>query len=141
MKPRIAFDLDETLGATITDSISIIGFCLREGCIELLEKLQKKYYLVLWSVSNRSYVDKILSFGLKKYFRESYSWDDISRSWKDIREIDVKFLIDDNEYYKEIAQQHGLDSQYIIIPPFGSPEDIKTPMLWVKQIEEILLKS
>jgi hypothetical protein len=139
MKPRIAFDLDETLGATITDSTSIVGFCLREGCIELLEKLQKKYYLVLWTVSNRTYLDKVLSFGLKKYFKETYSWDEISISWKDIRQIGVNFLIDDSEYHKEIAKQHGLSSRYIIIPAFGSPEDVKNSRLWIMQIEEILL--
>ncbi len=135
---RIAFDLDETLGVAITNSTSIVDFLLRDGCIKLLEKIQNEHYLVLWSVSNRSYLNKVLSFGLKKYFRETYSWDEIPSSWKDVRQLEIDFLIDDSEYHKEIAQQYALESQYIIIPAFGSPEDVKNPMLWVTQIENKL---
>lgn len=138
MKPRIAFDLDETLGATIIDSNSIVGFRIRDGCLELLKKLKTKYHLVLWSVSNRKYLDKVLSFGLKDYFQETYSWDDISDNWKDIRKTDVEFLIDDSEYHRDVAKKHGLEASYIIIPAFGSIKDEENPLLWVKQIEEVL---
>ncbi|MDM8561381.1 NIF family HAD-type phosphatase [Candidatus Parabeggiatoa sp. HSG14] len=132
IKPRIAFDLDETLGVTITDSTSIIGFRLRDGCIELLEQLKLKYHLVLWTVASRSYLDKVLSFGLKDYFQETYSWSEIAGSWKDIRKIKVEFLIDDNEYYKEAAKKYGLESHYIIVPAYGCFEDNKEPLKWVQ---------
>ncbi|EDN69047.1 hypothetical protein BGP_1195 [Beggiatoa sp. PS] len=139
MKPRIAIDLDETLGATVTDSTSIIGFRLRDGCLSLLKQLELKYHLVLWTVASRSYLNKVLAYGLKDIFQETYSWDDIAKSWKDIREIQVEFLIDDEQYFMEIAKKHGLESHYIIVPAYGSQEDQETPLKWVQQIEEKLL--
>ncbi len=139
MKPRIAIDLDETLGATVTDSTSIVGFRIRDGCIELIEQLELKYHLVLWTVARRSYPDKVLAFGLKKYFSETYSWDEIENSWKDIRQINVEYLIDDDEYHQEIAKRYGLESHYIIVPAYGSPEDEEEPLGWVRQVEEKML--
>jgi len=139
MKPRIAIDLDETLGATVTDSTAIIGFRLRDGCLELLKQLESKYQLVLWTVANRSYLNKVLAFGLKDYFQETYSWDDIASSWKNIRQINVEFLIDDDEYHIEMAKQYGLKHHYIIVPAYGSLEDEIEPFKWVQQIEKRLL--
>ena len=139
MKPRIAIDLDETLGATVTDSTSIVGFRIRDGCIELIEQLELKYHLVLWTVARRSYLDKVLAFGLKTYFSETYSWDEIENSWKDIRQINVEYLIDDDEYHQEIAKRYGLESHYIIVPAYGSPEDEEEPLGWVRQVEEKML--
>jgi len=139
MKPRIAIDLDETLGATVTNSTSIIGFRLRDGCLPLLKQLELKYHLVLWTVASRSYLNKVLAYGLKDIFQETYSWDDIAKSWKDIREIQVEFLIDDEQYFMEIAKKHGLESHYIIVPAYGSQEDQEAPLKWVQQIEEKLL--
>ena len=138
-KPRIAIDLDETLGVTVTDSTSVVGFRLRDGCTDLLNRLKSKYHLVLWTVASRSYLNKVLSFGLKDYFKETYSWDDIEESWKDIRNINVEFLIDDDEYHWEVAKKHGLESNYIIVLAYGSPEDQDDPFRWVRQIEEALL--
>ena len=138
-KSRIAFDLDETLGSAITDSYSLIDFNFRKGCFELLAELRSRYTLVLWTVSNRSYAQKVLKFGLAEYFQEVYSWDDISNDWKDIRQINVDYLIDDQAYHKDAATQYGLDSQYIIIPPYGSPEDEVEPMAWANSIRGILL--
>lgn len=77
LRKQIAFNLDETLGVTIIDGVEIIGFRFRKGCIKLLRKLEKDFDLILWTVSNRSYVEKILAFGLKKYFLEIYCWEDI----------------------------------------------------------------
>lgn len=139
MKPRIAIDLDETLGATVTDSTSIIGFRLRDGCIDLLNQLERKYHLVLWTVARRSYLDKVLAFGLKDFFKETYSWDETEQCWKDVREIDVKFLIDDDEYHRERAEKYGIESQYLIVPAYGSREDEQEPLGWVRQIEVKLL--
>jgi hypothetical protein len=45
----------------------------------------------------------VLAFGLKDYFHETYSWDEIATSWKDIRQIKVDFIIDDDEYHQEAA--------------------------------------
>jgi hypothetical protein len=139
MKPRIAIDLDETLGATVTDATFIIGFRLRDGCPQLLKRLKLKYHLVLWTVASRTYLNKVLTYGLKDIFQETYSWDEIAQSWKDVREIQVEFLIDDEEYFMEIAKQHGLESHYIIVPAYGSQEDQEEPLKWVRQIEEKLL--
>jgi hypothetical protein len=63
MTLRIAFDLDETLGVPVVDGSAIVGFRLREGAIDLLNRLKFQYSLLLWTVSNRSYVDKVLSYG------------------------------------------------------------------------------
>jgi 5'(3')-deoxyribonucleotidase len=139
MKPRIAIDLDETLGATVTDSTSIIGFRLRDGCLSLLRQLESKYHLVLWTVSSRAYLNKVLDYGLKKHFQETYSWDDIASSWKDIRQIRVDFLIDDDEFHLEKAKQYALEDHYLIVPAYGSLEDQKEPFKWVEQIEKKLL--
>jgi hypothetical protein len=138
-KTRIAIDLDETLGATVTDSTSIIGFRLRDGCLELLKQLDSKYHLVLWTVAYRSYLNKVLAFGLKDYFHESYSWDEIQQSWKDIRLIHVEFLIDDDDYHQQAAKTYDLESHYLIVPAYGCPEDEKHPLGWVQQIKQKLL--
>ena len=138
MKQKIAFDLDETLGTIITDGSSIIGFNIRTGCFDLLLELQEKYKLVLWSVSNRSYVEKVLSFGLKQFFDEVYSWDDIACTWKDIREIDAHYLVDDSEHYWKEARHHGIEDQYIIVPGYGSYEDVKNDLYWINKIKSVL---
>jgi TFIIF-interacting CTD phosphatase-like protein len=139
MKRRIAFDLDETLGTAITDSNSLIGFNIRNGCLELLEELDKHYQLILWTSSQRSYLDKILHFGLSQYFFETYSWDDISELWKDIRRIQVEYLIDDDSYQYDTALKNQLEQHYIIIPPYGCKEDNNDPLLWTKIIKDVLL--
>lgn len=139
LKRRIAFDLDETLGTTLTDSHNIIGFNTRQGCGELFASLTPLYHLVLWTVSQRSYLDKVLSFGLSQYFSETYSWDEIPETWKDIRKIQVEYLIDDNYYHREIAKQNHLENHYIIVPAYGSQEDNQDPLLWTKIIKNILL--
>ncbi len=138
MQTKIAFDLDETLGTIITDGNSIIGFNIRSGCIELLTELKTKYCLALWTVSNRSYVEKVLNYGLRQFFDEIYTWDEISDNWKDIRKINASYLIDDSEFYREKAKQYGLESKYIIIPGYGSNEDIENDMLWVTKIKQII---
>lgn len=138
-KCRIAFDLDETLGTAITDSNSIIGFNIRSGCVELLNELEQHYQLVLWTASQRSYLDKILCFGLNQYFSETYSWDEIPETWKDIRIIKVEYLIDDNLHQLEFAAAHQLEHHYIIIPAYGSKEDNHDPLLWTTIIKHVLL--
>ena len=139
MKCRIAFDLDETLGTAITDSHNIIGFNLRQGCRELLNDLTPHYHLVLWTVSQRSYLDKVLDFSLSQHFSETYSWDEIPETWKDIRKIHVDYLIDDNHYHREMAKKNHLEDHYIIVPAYGSQEDNQDPLLWTKIVRNILL--
>lgn len=135
---RIAFDLDETLGVPIIDGVEIVGFRFRDGCVDLLKKLQKDSDIILWTVSNRRYVEKILSFGLKEFFVETYSWDDISISWKDVRKIKADFLIDDSRHHFEEAVKNGIAKHYIVIEPFGSLKDFENPVYWIEQIEEVL---
>src|SRR5687767_4071799 len=103
---RIAFDLDETLGVPLIEGSTIVGFLVREGCLELLGKLSPHFKVCLWSVSSRRYVDKVLSFGLGKWFAETYSWDEMPAPWKDIRRIGVDFLVDDSPHHWETAQKH-----------------------------------
>ncbi|WP_020558429.1 NIF family HAD-type phosphatase [Thiofilum flexile] len=135
MKPqRIAFDLDETLGTPIIHNNSIIGFNLRTGCHELLTELAQDHDLILWTVSTRSYVEKVLAYGLTGYFKEIYSWDELACEWKDIRRIHVDYLIDDSPHHQDEAQKYGLESHYIVVPAYGSPEDCQDALLWVKQI-------
>lgn len=141
LRKRIAFDLDETLGVPVIQDVEIIGFRFREGSKELLQKLEKDFDLILWTVSNRSYVDKILAFGLKKYFSEIYCWEDISTSWKDVRRIKADFLIDDSPHHFEKAEKEGISNRYIVIEPFGSPKDFENPVYWVEQIEEVLFRG
>src|SRR5262249_17351135 len=86
-KTRVAFDLDETLGVPMITSNAITGFHARPGCIDLLRELRDHYFLVLWSVSKRSYVDKALAGGLAAFFAQTYSWDEMPCEWKDIRRI------------------------------------------------------
>ena len=137
-RKRIAFDLDETLGVPVIEGVEIVGFRFRDGCAELLQRLEKDFDLILWTVSNRSYVEKILAFGLKKFFVETYSWNDISTSWKDVRRIKADFLIDDSTHHFEEAVKKGISEHYIVIEPFGSPKDFENPLYWIEQIEEVL---
>jgi hypothetical protein len=140
MKKRVAFDLDETLGIPIVDGASIVGFQDREGAIQLLEELYCKYSLLLWTVSNRNYLEKILSFGLKQYFVETYSWDEMPVTWKDIRKIRAEYLVDDSDHHRIQAEKHGIENGYIVVVPYGVAEDRNDPLLWVRQIEEVLFK-
>lgn len=139
MKKRVAFDLDETLGIPLVEGSKIIGFSERKGMKELLEKLGKKYEMVIWTVGNRTYLDKILKYGLGKYFTQTYSWDEISCNWKDIRKIKADYLIDDSPHHRTHAAKFGLEHSYIVIPAYGSIEDQKDPLLWVCTIQGILL--
>ncbi|MBS1795193.1 MAG: hypothetical protein JSS81_15145 [Acidobacteria bacterium] len=139
-RKRVAFDLDETLGVPVIDDVEITGFRFREGCVELLRRLRNDFDLILWSVSNRSYLDKNLAFGLSEFFRETYSWDEIATGWKDVRRIDADFLIDDSRHHFEEAAKHGIGDRYIVIAPYGSPEDFENPTLWIEQIEGILFE-
>lgn len=133
---RIAFDLDETLGVPVIDGNSIVGFQCRPGCLDLLERLRPSFTLCLWSVSNRRYLDKVLSFGLGKQFLEVYSWDDLPGSWKDVRQIRADFLVDDSPHHRDAADKYGLRDRYIIVPAYGSPADAADPLAWVRQVEQ-----
>ena len=138
---RIAFDLDETLGVPRIDGNNIVGWNFRDGCAELLTTLQNDFTLCLWSVSSRRYVNLALSFGLNQWFADSYSWDEVATSWKDISQIDVDFLIDDSPHHRETAVLYGLGDAYIVIPAYGSPDDVADPFAWVRLVESRLLQS
>jgi hypothetical protein len=119
---RIAFDLDETLGVPLTDGASMVGWQMRPGCAELLDRLQGEFGLILWSVSPRRYVDKALSFGLGRWFAESHSWDELPAPWKDVRLLRADFLVDDSPHHREAAERLG--AAYIVVPAYGSPADV-----------------
>jgi hypothetical protein len=131
---RIAFDLDETLCVPLIVGGSIVGFQLRTGCLELLERLRPHFTLCLWSVSSRRYLDRVLSFGLSGWFAETYSWDEQPGSWKDVRRIGVDFLVDDSPHHREAAERHGLAAHYVVVPVYGSPEDVADPLEWVRLV-------
>lgn len=131
---RIAFDLDETLGVPIIDGSAMISWQLRPGCEELLNSLRSQFVLCLWSVSSRRYVDKALSFGLRTWFTETYSWDELPVRWKDVRQIRADYLVDDSPHHREAARGLGLEAAYIVVPQYGSPEDADDPSAWVRQV-------
>lgn len=142
MKPRIAIDLDFTLGETIIHELTneILGFRLRPGCEALLKRLHARFTLCLWSTSNRWYVNEVLAFGLQEHFDESFAGDEIGGDWKDLRKTGVLYLVDDNPYHRACADKAGLRSAaYIVIPSLGSPEDQADPQRWIRIIESALL--
>jgi NLI interacting factor-like phosphatase len=138
---RIAFDLDETLGVPIIQGSSIIGWQLRSGCLDLLARLQKRFALCLWTVSNRRYVNKIMQFGLDRWFSEIYTWDEMPVSWKDVRRIQADYLVDDSAHHQEEAKRHGLARSYIIVPSYGSPADLADPLAWVRMVDAAVEQS
>jgi NLI interacting factor-like phosphatase len=132
---RIAFDLDETLGVPLIDGPNVVGWQMRPGCPALLDRLKPEFDLVLWSVSPRRYVDKMLSFGLGRWFTESHSWDEVPTQWKDVRHLRVDFLIDDSPHHRQAAERLGLAAAYIVVPAYGSREDVADPLAWVRLVE------
>jgi hypothetical protein len=134
MKKRIAFDLDETLAVALVDARSLRGFAIRPGCTELLDRLAPTFDLVLWSSSERGYLNHALETGLKRFFKESYSWAELPHRWKDIRLIGADYLVDDSDHHFLEAKKQGIEQGYIIIPPFGAPDDIEDPLQWTKII-------
>lgn len=138
-KKTVAIDLDDTLGSTIISDNQIKNFQFRLNALEVLESLSKKYNLVLWTLGDRVYVDKIFKVTLlKSYFSKTYSWNDFPQVWKDIRLINADFLIDDSLEHKIEANKFNLQNAYIVIPAFGSSEDNSDPTLWKKIIYEKL---
>jgi hypothetical protein len=133
---RIAFDLDETLGVPLIEGNAIVGFQVRPGCLDLLERLQARCTLCLWSVSGRRYVEKCLSFGLSAWFAETWCWDELPLAWKDIRRIRANLLVDDSPHHREAAARHGMADRYVVVPMYGSPEDAADPMAWVRLVEQ-----
>ena len=132
---RIAFDLDETLGVPLIDGATMVGWQIRPGCVDLLRRLRERFALCLWSVSSRRYVDKALSFGLREHFAATYSWDELPVPWKDVRRIEVDFLVDDSPHHREAARAHGLEAAYVVVPQYGCPEDAADALAWVRLIE------
>jgi hypothetical protein len=132
---RIAFDLDETLGVPLIDGPKVVGWQMRPGGAGLLDRLQARYRLLLWSVSPRRYVDTVLSFGLGRWFGETYSWDELPARWKDVRRLRADFLVDDSPHHRENAERFGLAAAYVVVPAYGSPEDTADPLAWVRLVE------
>ncbi len=139
--PRVAFDLDETLGVPLIDEGRVVGWQLRSGSAQLLGSLRHRCTLLLWSVSPRSYIDQALAFQFSRWFAESYSWDELPTRWKDIRQLEVDFLIDDSPHHRQQAEEFGLGDSYIVVPPYGSPEDEADPLAWVRLVQEGLQRK
>jgi hypothetical protein len=138
---RIAFDLDETLGVPLTDGRSMVGWQMRPGGADLLDRLRHGFELVLWSVSPRRYVDKALAAGLGRWFAESHSWDEVPSPWKDVRQLRVDWLVDDSPHHAQAAAGFGLASRYVVVPAYGSPEDVADPLAWVRQVEVAIARD
>lgn len=132
---RIAFDLDETLGVPVIVGATMVGWQVRPGCLDLLARLRNRFALCLWTVSRRGYVDKALSFGLGDWFAETYSWDERPARWKDVRQIRADFLVSAGPHHREVGRGAGLESAYIVVPQYGSPEDAADPLAWVRLVE------
>ena len=86
-------------------------------------------------------MDKALSFGLGKWFAETYSWDEAPARWKDVRQIRADFLVDDSPHHREAARVLGLEANYIIVPIYGSPEDADDPLAWLRLVEAAVLED
>ena len=138
---RIAFDLDETLGVPLTDGRGVVGWQMRSGAAELLDRLQRRFDLLLWSVSPRRYVDKALAAGLGRWFTESHSWDEIPSPWKDVRQLRVDLLVDDSPHHALSASAFGLASRYVVVPAYGSPEDATSPSAWITLVEAAITQA
>jgi hypothetical protein len=138
---RVAFDLDETLGRPVIVENKITDFHLRPACLDLLQMLQTQHTLILWTVSTRHYLNQALARQLKPYFAETYSWDEIASTWKDIRKIRADYLVDDSVHHREAAKKYGLENRYLVIPAYGDENDQNDPLLWAKLIEEELRKN
>ena len=132
---RIAFDLDETLGVPLIDGPAVVGWQMRPGGAELLERLRPNFELLLWSVSPRRYVDKALAAGLDRWSAESHLWDEVPARWKDVRRLRADWLVDDSPHHVQAAAEFGLTSRYIAVPAYGSPEDAADPLARVRLVE------
>jgi hypothetical protein len=80
-------------------------------------------------------VDQVLAFGLGRWFAETYSWDELPCRWKDVRRIGAAFLVDDSPHHRQLAAAHRLERAYVVVPAYGSPEDLADPLRWVALIE------
>jgi hypothetical protein len=138
---RIAFDLDETLGVPLIDGPNVVGWQMRPGCADLLDRLRPEFELLLWSVSPRRYVDRALSFGLGRWFAESHSWDEVPSQWKDVRQLRADWLVDDSPHHCQAAERFGLAARYVVVPAYGSPEDAADPLVWVRLVEAAVWPS
>lgn len=137
---RLAFDLDETLGVPLIDGGNFVGWQMRPGCAELLDRLRPRFTLLLWSVSPRRYVDKALAAGLGRWFAESHSWDEVPARWKDVRHLRADWLVDDSPHHREAAEPFGLAASYVVVPAYGSLEDVADPLAWVRLVEAAVLQ-
>jgi hypothetical protein len=135
---RIAFDLDETLGVPLLDGTSVVGWRMRPGAAELLDRLHRDFELLLWSVSPRRYVDKALASGLGRWFAETVTWDELPARWKDMRRVRADYLVDDSPHHREAAERFGLAAAYVVVPAYGSLEDAADPLGWVRLVEEAI---
>jgi hypothetical protein len=86
-------------------------------------------------VSGRRYLDRCLAFGLSTWFAETYAWDELPASWKDVRRIGADLLVDDSPHHRESAARHGLADRYVVVPVYGGPEDAADPLAWVRLVE------
>ena len=135
---RIAFDLDETLGVPLIEGNAIVGFQIRPGCLNLLDRLRPRFALCLWSVSNRQLPGPVPLAWALRLVRGDYSWDELPGTWKDVRRIGADLLIDDSPHYREAAEKHGLADRYVVVPIYGSPEDAADPLAWVRLVDQAI---
>src|SRR5262249_24552445 len=130
-----------TLGVPLTDGRGVVGWQMRSGSADLLDRLRNVFQLVLWSVSPRRYVDKALAAGLSGWVTESYSWDEMPSPWDDVRRLRVDWLVEDSPHHAQKGAECGLASKYIIVPSYGSPEDVAEPLAWVKLVEAAVAQA
>jgi hypothetical protein len=119
----------------MTDGRGVVGWQMRPGCADLLDRLRPEFELVLWSVSPRRYVDKALAAGLDRWSAESHWWDEVPARWKDVRQLQADWLVDDSPHHVQAAAEFGLASRYIVVPAYGSPEDADDPLARVGLVE------
>jgi hypothetical protein len=62
-------------------------------------------------------------------------WCSSPAPWKDVRRITADFLVDDSAHHRAAAEKHGLADRYIVVPMYGSPENVADPMEWARLVK------
>jgi hypothetical protein len=49
--------------------------------------------------------------------------------------------VDDSPHHREAATAHGLAGAYVVVPAYGSPEDVADPLRWVELVEAAVSRA
>lgn len=135
LRKRVAIDF-RVFFPPVMKGDTPVAYIYRDGD-EIIDRLRQDFDLILWSAEKPDIVEEFLDVE-RQQFAEVHFWHDNAFHWKDVREINADFLIDDDPHHLEIAMTVGIWERYILVEPLGSPKDIEDPFLWAKTIENAL---